>query len=78
MRKVNKRKKSVKISPDDCDLVGVHIRRTDHLEFEKLNGATPLTRTYFTQAGVNILQEKNYFMHRKIYFEPIYRLYHDF
>ena len=69
VRKVNKRKKSVKISPDDCDLVGVHIRRTDHLEFEKLNGATPLTRTYFTQAGMNILQEKrNDFKHREIYF----------
>ena len=79
VRKVNKRKKSVKISPDDCDLVGVHIRRTDHLEFEKLNGATPLTRTYFTQAGMNILQEKsNDFKHREIYFEPIYRFYHDF
>ena len=50
VRKVNKRKKSVKITADDCDLVGVHIRRTDHLEFEKLNGATPLTRRYFTQA----------------------------
>jgi len=50
VRKVNKRKKSVKITADDCDLVGVHIRRTDHLEFEKLNGATPLSKRYFTQA----------------------------
>ena len=50
VRKVNRRKKSVKITADDCDLVGVHIRRTDHLEFEKLNGASPLSKRYFTQA----------------------------
>ena len=50
VRKVNRRKRSVKITADDCDLVGVHIRRTDHLEFEKLNRARPLTKTYYTQA----------------------------
>ena len=49
VKRVNK-KKNIRITPDDCDLVGVHIRRTDHLEFEKLNGADPLKPRYFVQA----------------------------
>ena len=43
-KKVNKKKKSKKISKKSCELVCVHIRRGDHLEYEKLNGAEHLKR----------------------------------
>ena len=45
-----KKKKKIGITADDCDIVGVHIRRTDHIEFEKLNGADHLKPRYFVQA----------------------------
>ena len=51
VKKTNKRRKSkTPISRDHCDLVGVHIRRTDHLEFEQLNNVAPLTGRYFLRA----------------------------
>ena len=49
VRKANKRK-NIKISREDCDIVGIHIRRTDHVIYEKMNGAPPLTARYFKLA----------------------------
>ena len=49
VRKTNKRK-NIKISREDCDIVGIHIRRTDHVMYEEMNGAPPLTARYFKLA----------------------------
>ena len=46
----NKKKRKSIISIDDCDIIGVHIRRTDHLEYEKINKVKHLTSRYFSQA----------------------------
>ena len=43
-------KKNVRVRREDCDIVGVHVRRTDHILYEKVNGAQPLTARYFKQA----------------------------
>ena len=48
--RVNKKRKHKKISAKSCSLVCVHIRRGDHLEYEKLNGADHLKKQYFLQA----------------------------
>ena len=48
--RVNKKRKHKKISVKSCSLVCVHIRRGDHLEYEKLNGADHLKKQYFLQA----------------------------
>ena len=48
--KVNKKRRSKKMLAESCELVCVHIRRGDHLEYEKLNGAEPLKKQYFLQA----------------------------
>ena len=48
LRKINK--KNVKVRREDCDIVGIHIRRTDHVLYEEMNGAKPLTGRYFKQA----------------------------
>ena len=49
VKKTNK-KSGVKISREDCDIVGIHIRRTDHVRYEKINGAAPLPARYFKLA----------------------------
>ena len=49
-KKVNKKGKSRKISAESCELVCVHIRRGDHLEYETLNGVAHLKKQYFLQA----------------------------
>ena len=48
--KINKKLKSKRISPESCELVCVHIRRGDHLEYENLNGVPNLKKQYFLQA----------------------------
>ena len=50
VRKTNKKLKNRRITREDCDIVGVHIRRTDHIIYEKINGVVPLTGRYFKQA----------------------------
>ena len=48
--KYKKKKKSKKNLRESCELVCVHIRRGDHLEYETLNGAAHLKKHYFLQA----------------------------
>ena len=54
---MNKKRKSEKISKESCELVCVHIRRGDHLEYEKMNGVTHLKTSYFFQA-MDIYRDK--------------------
>lgn len=44
------RKAKRKLSENDLDIVGVHIRRTDHIQHEQKFGYTKLNRNYFIQA----------------------------
>ena len=44
-----KKKKRRMITASSLDIVGVHVRRTDHLSYEDRLGYRPLTRTYFIQ-----------------------------
>ena len=44
-----KKKKRKMITASSLDIVGVHVRRTDHLSYEDRLGYRPLTRTYFIQ-----------------------------
>ena len=48
-RKKKKKKKRRMITASSLDIVGVHVRRTDHLSYEDRLGYRPLTRTYFIQ-----------------------------
>ena len=47
---MNKKLKPKRISAESCELVYVHIRRGDHLEYENLNGVPNLKKQYFLQA----------------------------
>ena len=47
---LNRKRKSKKVLTSSCELVCVHIRRGDHLEYERLNGANHLKKQYFLQA----------------------------
>merc|ERR1712013_181117 len=55
--KINKKRKSHKISSKSCELVCVHIRRGDHLDYEELNGVQHLKKQYFLQA-MDLYKEK--------------------
>ena len=57
VHKVNRKRKLKKISRSSCELVCVHIRRGDHLEYERLNGAKHLKKQYFLQA-MDVYQEE--------------------
>lgn len=48
-RSRKKKKKKRRITASSLDIVGVHVRRTDHLSYEDRLGYRPLTRTYFIQ-----------------------------
>ena len=48
-RSRKKKKKKKRITGSSLDIVGVHVRRTDHLSYEDRLGYRPLTRTYFIQ-----------------------------
>ena len=48
-RSRKKKKRKGKITASSLDIVGVHVRRTDHLSYEDRLGYRPLTRTYFIQ-----------------------------
>ena len=51
LKRVNaKRKRKVKVTQSQLEFVCVHIRRTDHLEFEKMNRVKHLSKNYFVQA----------------------------
>ena len=45
----SRKKKRKRITASSLDIVGVHVRRTDHLSYEDRLGYRPLTRTYFIQ-----------------------------
>ena len=55
--KINKKRKSRKISSKSCELVCVHIRRGDHLDYEEMNGVQHLKKQYFLQA-MDLYKEK--------------------
>ena len=55
--KINKKRKSHKISSKSCELVCVHIRRGDHLDYEEMNGVQHLKKQYFLQA-MDLYKEK--------------------
>ena len=44
------RNRRINITIDEVDLVGVHVRRTDHLEHENQFGYQKLSRKYYIQA----------------------------
>ena len=46
-----------KISRTSCDLVGVHVRRRDHIKYEERLGLDTLTRQYFMEA-VDLYRER--------------------
>ena len=48
--KHNRKKKKAKISRDSCDLVGVHVRRRDHLQYEERMKYSKLNKNYFLQS----------------------------
>ena len=48
-RSRKKKKKRRMVTASSLDIVGVHVRRTDHLSYEDRLGYRPLTRTYFIQ-----------------------------
>ena len=48
-RSRKKKKKKKRITASSLDIVGVHVRRTDHVSYEDRLGDRPLTRTYFIQ-----------------------------
>ena len=50
LKRMKKKKRFENITSEDCDIIGVHIRRTDHIYYEQLNNADPLSVRYFTQA----------------------------
>ena len=52
VERINRRRKR-RITEEDVDLVGVHVRRTDHLEHEDIFGYQQLSRTYYVQAMNN-------------------------
>ena len=45
----SRKKKKRMITASSLDIVGVHVRRTDHVSYEDRLGYRPLTRTYFIQ-----------------------------
>ena len=50
LQRVNDKRKKKKVTVKSLDIVGVHIRRTDHVQYEEGLGYSGVTRHYFIRA----------------------------